>query len=517
MLFGLLILLILMSGFFSGSETALMSLNRYRLRHLVNGGHKGAIRTAKLLQRPDRLISLILLGNNFVNILASAIATVIAMRLFGEPGIALATGLLTIVILVFAEVTPKTLATRKSEQIAFFASAVYVPLMIVAWPIVRVVNWITRQLLALMGVAPADTSQEELTSAELATVVNESSGLIPKRHRDMLINILDLEEISVDDIMVPRNEIDAIDLEDSWDEILAQISSSKHGRMVVFREHIDNIVGFIYLRKMLDTMRSGDFNRQALEERVREAYFVPEGTSLTVQLLNFQKEKRRIGLVVDEYGDILGLLTLEDILEEIVGEFNIDPHQAPDEIQPQEDGSFLVDGAAQIRNLNRMLGWNLSADGPKTLNGIIVEHLENFPALGSVFMLHEHRIEVLELDDNRVSHVRITPANKKESGADESDDMTQSADSDMDLGRESTSDNANLSDKEALVKQGNDSVAQSNAPNTQTSSDAGKSIRSVDKHSDASAETMAADTHDDYPAQNRNGSSQSRRVGNQRG
>ncbi len=409
MLLGLLVVLILMSGFFSGSETALMSLNRYRLRHLANGGHKGAIRTAKLLQRPDRLISLILLGNNFVNILASAIATVIALRLFGEPGIALATGLLTIVILVFAEVTPKTLATQRAEQIAFFASAIYLPLMTIAWPIVRIVNWIASRLLALLNVSPTTDSYEELTSAELATVVNESAGLIPKRHRDMLINILDLEEISVDDIMVPRNDIDAIDLEDSWDEILAHISNSKHGRMVVYRENIDNVVGFIYLRKMLDTMRAGDFNRKTLEERIRDAYFIPEGTSLTVQLLNFQREQRRIGLVVDEYGDILGLLTLEDILEEIVGEFNYDPQQAPQEIQPQPDGSFLVDGAAQIRNLNRSLNWDLSADGPKTLNGIILEHLENFPSVGTVFRLNDNQIEVLELDDNRVSSVRISP------------------------------------------------------------------------------------------------------------
>ena len=519
MMFGLLILLILMSGFFSGSETALMSLNRYRLRHLVKGGHKGAIRTAKLLQRPDRLISLILLGNNFVNILASAIATVIAMRLFGEPGIALATGLLTIVILVFAEVTPKTLATRKSEQIAFFASAVYVPLMIVAWPVVRVVNWTTRQLLALMRVAPADESQEELSSAELATVVNESAGLIPKRHRDMLINILDLEEISVDDIMVPRNDIDAIDLEDSWDEILAQISSSKHGRMVVFREHIDNIVGFIYLRKMLDTMRSGDFNRQALEERIREAYFIPEGTSLTVQLLNFQKEKRRIGLVVDEYGDIIGLLTLEDILEEIVGEFNIDPHQAPDEIQPQADGSFLVDGAAQIRNLNRILGWNLSADGPKTLNGIIVEHLENFPALGSVFMLHEHHIEVLELDDNRVSNVRITPVSKLDSVARDIQGTTQSQatsasteskDSSARVESATASNNVAKTDKKSA-----DSSARTQSASTNTDD----ATIALDKRSVATAEEPpVTDTHDDYPVVKDAGDSRhSRRVGNQRG
>ena len=411
-LFSVLIVLILLSGSFSGSETALMSLNRYRLRHLAKSGHKGAIRTASLLQQPERLISLILLGNNFVNILASAIATVIALRILGEPGIAVATGILTLVILVFAEVTPKTLATLKTEKIAFFASAIYVPMMVVAWPVVRVVNWIVEKILRLLRIKPGADTQEELSSAELATVVNESAGLIPQRHRDMLINILDLEEITVDEIMVPRNDISAIDLDDSWDEILTQISNSKHGRLLVFRENIDNLVGFIYLRKMLDTMRSGDFNREALEARIRDAYFIPEGTSLTVQLLNFQKENRRIGLVVDEYGDILGLLTLEDILEEIVGEFAKDKSEGMEDVQPQSDGTYLVAGATQVRTLSRTLGWPLSdltANGPKTLNGLILEHLESFPSAGSMCRLHDHQLEILEVEENRVTRVKVTP------------------------------------------------------------------------------------------------------------
>ncbi len=421
-LFGSLVLLILMSGFFSGSETALMSLNRYRLRHLAKNGHKGAIRTAKLLQTPDRLISLILLGNNFVNILASAIATVIALRLLGEAGIAVATGILTLVILVFAEVTPKTLATLRAEKIAFFASHIYTPLMVIAWPVVRVINWIAKALLGLFNVSSAqDHLEENLSSAEFATVVNEAGGLIPERHREMLLNILDLEQVSVDDIMVPRNDIMAIDLDDSWDEILQQITNSSHGRLLVYRENIDNVVGFIYLRKMLDAMRSGNFDRKALESRIRDAYFIPEGTSLTVQLLNYQREKRRIGLVVDEYGDILGLLTLEDILEEIVGEFNNDPAAAPDEIRPQPDGSFLVDGTTQIRNLNRVLKWSLSNNGPKTLNGIVLEHLESFPEQGSMFRLHDHTIEILDVEENRVSQLRVTPLSGNGADATESE------------------------------------------------------------------------------------------------
>ena len=416
-LFGILFVLVLASAFFSGSETALMSLNRYRLRHLAKSGHSGALRTARLLEHPDRLISLILLGNNFVNILASAIATVIALRLLGEAGIAVATGLLTLVILIFAEVTPKTLATLRAERIAFFSARIYEPLMVVAYPLVRVINWITRQILTLFSVNRKDKDEENLSSEELRTVVNESGGLIPKRHRDMLINILDLGTVAVNEVMVPRNEIVAIDLNDSWDEILHQISDSPHSRLVVYRENIDNLVGFIYLRKMVEPLRTGSLTPEYLESCVRDAYFIPEGTSLTVQLLNFQKEKRRIGLVVDEYGDILGLLTLEEILEEIVGEFNHDPQTAPEEIQPQPDGSYVVQGTAPIRNLNRVLNWDLPPTGPKTLNGIVLEHFESFPKKGIEFEYNNHPIEILEVADNRVTRVRIKPI-VEESGDD---------------------------------------------------------------------------------------------------
>ncbi len=406
----------MMSGFFSGSETALMSLNRYRLRHQANSGHKAAKRTLELLEQPDRLISLILLGNNFVNILASAIATVIALRLMGEAGIAVATGLLTFVILVFAEVTPKTFATRRPEMVAFIASAVYTPLLSITYPLVMAVNWISAHILRFFNVSRVNPADEHLSSEELRTVVTENAGMIPRRHRDMLLNILDLGTISVNGIMVPRNEIVGIDLDDPWDEILHQITNSPHSRLLVYRDNIDNVVGFIYLRKMVDALRSGNINRQYLESVVRDVYFIPEGTPLTVQLLNFQRERRRIGLVVDEYGDIQGLLTLEEILEEIVGEFDTDPQQAPAEIRPQQDGSFIVDGTAQIRNLNKSLNWNLSADGPKTLNGLILEHFENFPPQGAVFNFNNHPLTIISVEDNRVLQVRIDPAIDDESG-----------------------------------------------------------------------------------------------------
>ena len=304
-LVSILVLLILASGFFSGSETALMSLNRYRLRHQASNGHKAAIRTARLLEQPDRLISLILLGNNFVNILASAIATIIALRLMGEAGIAVATGLLTLIILVFAEVTPKTFATRRAEKFAHIASAVYGPLMTLTYPLVVATNWISTRILALLNTEPVSAEDEHLSSEELRTVLNETAGMIPQRHREMLLNILDLGTVSVNDIMVPRNEIMGVDLDDPWDEVLKQISDSPHNRLLVYRETVDNVIGFIYLRKMLDVLRAGSITREVLEARVRDPYFIPEGTTLTVQLLNFQREKHRIGLVVDEYGCLL--------------------------------------------------------------------------------------------------------------------------------------------------------------------------------------------------------------------
>jgi len=387
-----------------------MSLNRYRLRHQANNGHKAAQRTARLLENRDRLISLILLGNNFVNILASAIATVIALRLMGEAGIAVATGLLTLVILVFAEVTPKTFATRRAEQFAFIASAVYRPLMVVTYPLVITTNWISTAILKLLKTDAISTDDEHLSSDELRTVLSETAGMIPQRHRDMLVNILDLGTVSVNDIMVPRNEIVGIDLDDAWDEIMHDISSSPHSRLLVYRENVDNVVGFIYLRKMIDALRSGKITQSYLESVVRDPYFIPEGTTLTVQLLNFQREKRRVGLVVDEYGDIQGMLTLEDILEEIVGEFDNDPQVTPSEIRPQEDGSVIVDGTAQVRNLNRSLNWSLPSEGPKTLNGIVVEHFESFPPQGAVFHFNGHPMTILAVEDNMVQQVRIEPA-----------------------------------------------------------------------------------------------------------
>lgn len=416
-LFTVLILLILFSSFFSGSETALMSINRYRLRHQAKNGHPGAIRTLKLLEQPDRLISLILLGNNFVNILASAIATIIALRMLGEAGIAVATGLLTLVILVFAEVTPKTLAIQRAERIAFFASSVYVPLMAVGWPAIVVINWIAHHILRIFKVEANKPSEDRLNSEEIRTVVDEAGTLIPEKHRDMLLNILDLETVTVQEVMVPRNEIVGIDLSDDWEHILGQISNSPYSRLLVFRETIDNAIGFIHLRDMVQSIRTNKLTRARLESLLRDAYFIPESTPLTVQLLNFQQQRRRMGLVVDEYGDIQGLLSLETILEEIVGEFtNNTTTSTAEEFKLNDDGSYVVQGTAPVRNLNRVLNWNLAQSGPKTLNGVVLEHFEGFPNKGSVFKLNNHPVEILEVEDNRVTSVKILPALRQQSG-----------------------------------------------------------------------------------------------------
>ncbi len=412
-LFTVLGLLVLASAFFSGSETGLISLNRYRLRHLVGAKNAGAIRASELLKRPDRLIGLILLGNNFVNILASSIATIIAIRLLGGDGIMLATLLLTVVILIFAEITPKTLAALHPEKLAFPATMILKPLLRVLYPLVWLLNTIPNALLRMMGVSQEEVDVHGISSEELRSVVNEAGAMIPRRHQKMLLNILDLEKVTVEDIMVPRNEIVGIDLDDSKDDILKQINTSQHTRLPVFRGDISNVVGFVHLRNVLSLRGKEGLDLERLQSVVRETYFIPEGTPLNTQLLNFQKQRRRIGLVVDEYGDIQGLVTLDDILEEIVGEFTTDPvATSSKEIYPQEDGSFLVDGSANIRELNRIMQWDLPTDGPKTLNGMITEYLETIPEAGTSLRLNGYPIEVVQTGSSSIKTVRIDPSYK---------------------------------------------------------------------------------------------------------
>jgi Mg2+/Co2+ transporter CorB len=406
-----LVLLIGCSAFFSSSETGLMTLNRYRLRHRAKAGDKAAQRTSKLLERPDRLIGIILLGNNFINVLASSLATIIAIHFLGEAGIAVSTIALTLVLLVFGEVAPKTLAALHPERIAFPASAVLGPLLKIFYPLVWLTNTVANSLLRLFRVAIQTSAQHSLSAEELRTVVLEAGVMIPKRHQTMLLSILELEEITVEDIMIPRNEVAGLDLEDDWESIITQLTQSPYSRLVAYRDTIDQAVGFLHLRKVLNLMaQKPDFNRTDLEGMIREPYFIPEGASLTRQLVNFQQLRRRVGLVVDEYGDVMGLVTLEDILEEIVGEFTTDPAAVGNRnLVPRADGGYTVSGRTSIRSLNRMLEWKLPTDGPRTLNGLIMEHLEAIPEPGARFTLAGHPTEIVEITGNRVKTAVIWP------------------------------------------------------------------------------------------------------------
>lgn len=413
-LLGLIVFLILVSAFFSGSETGLISLNRYRLRHMAKDGHAGARRAHQLLKRPDRLIGLILLGNNFVNILASVLAGVLAVRLVGESAAPLvATAVLTPVVLIFAEITPKTLAAMRPERFAFPATAILKPLGWLLAPFVSLFNTIPSALLRLFGISQEELTEHSISREELRTVVNEAGAMIPRRHQKMLLGILDLEKATVEDIMVPRNEIVGIDLDDEWEQILKQLRNSQHTRLPVYRGDIDKVVGILHLRNFLGLQHKPELTREGLESIVRESYFIPEATPLNTQLLNFQRQRRRIGLVVDEYGDIQGLVTLDDILEEIVGEFTTDPSTSSKDIHPQEDGSFLVDGSANIRELNRIMQWELPTDGPKTLNGMITEYLETIPEAGTSLLLEGYPIDIVQTGSNTVKTVRIDPALRK--------------------------------------------------------------------------------------------------------
>ena len=412
-LIGALIFLIILSGFFSGSETGLMSLNRYRLRHLADQKHKGAIRAQRLLETPEKLIGLILLGNNFVNILASAIATVIGLRVMGQAGIAVATGVLTFVVLIFAEVTPKTLAALHPERFALPSSLVLSPLLKLLYPVVWFINLFTAGIFRLLGIKAEDTAGMKLSTEELRVVVNEASSMIPHRHQKMLLSILDLEKATIEDIMIPRNEIVGIDINDDWDDIVKQLTESQHTRLPVYEDDIDHVIGMVHLRRAIKLFQQPGAGKEEFQTLVREAYFVPEGVPLNRQLINFQKERRRIGLVVNEYGDILGLITLEDILEEIVGEFTTDPSATSKDIHQQEDGTYLVDGSTSVRDLNKVLEWDLPTEGPKTLNGLIIEYLEHIPDPGTSMLLGGYPIEIVQTSQNAVKTVHINPSLKR--------------------------------------------------------------------------------------------------------
>ncbi|WP_077286249.1 HlyC/CorC family transporter [Cognaticolwellia aestuarii] len=410
MLFVVLGILIFISAYFSGSETGMMSINRYRLKHLEKQNHRGAKRVSKLLAKPDKLIGLILIGNNLVNIFATLITGIIAQRLYGDAGVFYSGLLLTLVILIFAEITPKTLAALYPEKVAFPSSFILTLLLKLLYPFVIAVNWITNGILAMLGISSEQREQHSLSSEELRTVVNESGAMLKSRDQDMLVGILDLENVTVEDIMIPRNELVGIDINDEWKRIQKKLTQSNHTRVLLYRDNIDDVVGYVHMRDALRLVSKGQFTKATLLRAVREIYFIPEGTPLNVQLLKFQRAKERLGLVVDEYGDIQGLVTLEDILEEIVGDFTTTmTPTTSDEVNIQPDGSYLVDGSATVRDVNKEMTWNFPTDGPKTINGLIIEYLEDIPEANLSVRISGYPLEIIEVKDNMIKTVRILP------------------------------------------------------------------------------------------------------------
>ncbi len=407
----ILFVLIVLSAFFSGSETSLMSLNRYRLKHLVKNKHRGARLTQNLLAKPERVIGLILIANNAINLSAASIAGIICVRIWGDIGYAIATASLTIIILVFAEITPKTLASLHPEKVAFPASFVLTPLYRMFYPLVWMVIGLTNGLLRLFGVDTDKARDERINSDELKIIVSDSGALIPKSHQEMLLSILDLEEVTVEDIMIPRSEITGIDIDQEVDQIIKQLKNANHTRTPIYRGDIDKISGFLHARQVvkLVTIPTEQLSIDVILDRVTVANFVPETTPLNTQLLNFKKNKSRTSLVIDEYGDIQGLVTLEDILKEIVGEFTTDFTSASKDIQVEKNGSIIIDGSATIRDINRSLNWRLPIEGPKTLNGIIIEHMETIPKAGTGLRLLGYPMEILQIQSNMVKSVRIWP------------------------------------------------------------------------------------------------------------
>lgn len=408
-----LVILIALSAYFSGSETGMMSINRYRLRHLVQNQHKAASRVQYLLDRPDRLIGLILIGNNLVNIAASSIATILFMRWLGDLGLLLAPFVLTLIVLIFAEVTPKTIAALHPERVAFPSSFILRPLLTLLYPVVTAVNFITNTFMRMLGVDPKRAQVgDALSSDELRTVVNEAGSLIPTSHQEMLTSILDLEKVTVEDVMIPRNEVMGIDINDDINRITKQIEQAQHTRVVLYRNDIDDAIGFLHARDVMRLMSKNRFevDKALLVRAARDIYFIPEGTPLNVQLLKFQRRKERIGLVVDEYGDIQGLVTLEDILEEIVGDFTTSMAPPPSEIVTvQPDGSFLVEGSANLRELNKEMDWHFPTDGPKTLSGLIIEQFGDIPQARMSLRLGGYPVELIEVGDTMIKQVRVLP------------------------------------------------------------------------------------------------------------
>jgi len=405
-LFFILFILLLLSAFFSGAETSLMSVNRYKLKHKNKLGDSSAIKVNFLISNPEKTLGLILLLNNFVNILASAISTLIAIKIYGEAGIAISVTVLTIIILIFAEVTPKTFAALYADKIAYPVSWILYPLMKIFYPIVILINFISRIILKVFGIKIEKMNQELLTKDEIKLIVKESSHRIPKNHEEMIVNMIDLEKVKVEDAMIPRNELVAVDIEDNIEKISEKILNCRHTRIPIYKKELNKLLGFLHKRKVIDILVKNEITKEGILEKISPPYFIPEDTSLTSQLINFKTKKKRIGFVVDEYGDVKGVVTLDDILEEIVGEFNENTKNTG--IIKISTETYIIDGSIQIREINKSLGWKIPETTAKTINGYILEYLENIPTQGETFDSEGYLFEIVEISNNFVKNVKVT-------------------------------------------------------------------------------------------------------------
>ena len=389
-----------------------MRLNRYKLKNQVRKGNKSAKILEKLLKEPEKLIGLICLGVNLVNFTAAALVTIIALKIGGEPFVAVATLLLTITVLIFCEAAPKTLAAIYPEKLAFPSALIYYPLMLVSYPMVWLISETSNAILWVLGFRQTKDRESSLSNEELRTVVREAGTLISRKYRSMLLNILDLEKVTVDDVMVPHTEISGINMEEDIEEIRETILRSEHTLLPVFRENINNIFGILHLRKLANLSSKNLFEKQDIERLSNEPYFIQEGTLLNIQLVEFQRRKQRIAIVVDEYGDIQGIVTLSDILEEIVGEFTTVP-EAEEEYTKENDNSYIVSGNANIRDLNKSIKWEIPSNGAKTVNGLIVEHLGDIPKAETDVNISNYSFKVIESDSNHIHSVKINKIKRK--------------------------------------------------------------------------------------------------------
>ena len=407
MLVASILILLFLSAFFSSSETGMMALNRFRLKHLIKQKDKSAIRANKLLQRPDRLLGIILIGNNFVNILAAALTTILCLRLFGDSGVFIGSIILTMIVLIFAEVTPKTFAANYAEKVALPASIILKFLQKILYPLVWIVNFFSNSILKLFGVEEKQ-SDDDLSPDELKSILENSGDLIPSRYQEMLLSVLELDKISIDEVMIPKNEVIGIDLSKDINEIKSFLESSKKEFFPIFDQTLDDIKGIIDLYGINSFLSSNKHDKDSLLDNSEEVYFALENTSLNIQLNNFQKDKKKVAIVLDEYGSVKGIIDIKDILEEIVGEL-ADPHdEAKVDIKKQKDGSYLIDASISVREINKKIGWNLPLSGPKTLNGLILENTETIPEANISLEIENYLIETILIKDNMIKFTKIT-------------------------------------------------------------------------------------------------------------